>query len=217
MLYDGKLRKWGCAVCICAVLAARGGSNLHAQASTATIVGTVTDQSDALIPGVGIQVRNTGTGITQNTITDEQGRYRVPNLNIGNYEVEASIVGFQTVVRRGITLTVGSEPVVDILLPVGQAQETVTVDAQASLVETRSTAVGALVESTQMRELPLNGRNFTQLLQLAPGVTQIGAGGPAAGRLFAGEGVKYKNSGGPPPHNENILVWEDVAGWWRRV
>src|SRR2546422_10392909 len=153
MLYDGKLRKWGCAVCICAVVAARGGSSLNAQASTATIVGTVTDQSGALIPGVGIQVRNTGTGITQNTITDEQGRYRVPNLNIGNYEVEASIVGFQTVVRRGITLTVGSEPVVDILLPVVEAQGSVTVDAQASLVENRSTAVGALGESTQMREL----------------------------------------------------------------
>src|SRR5262245_38994519 len=217
MLSKGEFQKWICVVWACVALAALGGIGLYAQTSTATIVGTVTDQSGARIPGAEILVRNTGTGITQNTISDEQGRYRVPNLNIGVYEVEASIVGFQKVVRRGITLTVGSEPVIDFSLPVGQAQETVTVDAQVSLVETQSTAVGSLVEGAQMRDLPLNGRNYTSLLQLAPGVTQIVQGAAAAGSSFAGNGLKYTISGSRPTNNAYLLDGQDMLGWWRNV
>ena len=217
MLRGGNLQKWLCAICVFAVMAVLAVSRLHAQASTATIVGTVTDQSGAQIPGATIQVRNIGTGASQNVLTDEQGRYRVPNLNIGNYEMEATLTGFQTVVRRGITLTVGSEPVIDFSLQVGQAQETITVDTQVSQVETRATAVGSLVESTQMRELPLNGRNFTQLLQLAPGVTQIVQGAAAAGSSFAGNGLKYTISGSRPTNNAYLLDGQDLLGWWRNV
>lgn len=149
---------------------------LNAQASNATIVGTVTDSSGATISGATILVKNAGTGISQNTTSDPQGRYRVSDLVIGEYEVQSSNPGFQTVVHKGITLTVGSSPVVDFVLPVGQAQQTVTVEAEVSQVDTQSTAVGALVEGTQIRNLPLNGRNFTQLMTLAPGVTQIPRG-----------------------------------------
>src|SRR6266851_5001234 len=101
---------------------------LHAQA-TAAILGTVMDPSGAAIGGAMVQLKNTGTSLTQNTISDEQGRYRFPDLGIGEYEVQASQPGFQTVVRKGITLTVGASPVVDFRLPLGQAVETVTVAA----------------------------------------------------------------------------------------
>lgn len=136
---------------------------------TATIVGTVTDATGAVIADSSVQVRNVGTGIAQGTTSDAQGRYRVPDLLIGEYEVQATKAGFQTVVHRGVTLTVGSQPVVDFQLPVGQAQQTVTVESEVSQVETQSTDVGALVESKQVTELPLNDRSFTQLLTLAPG------------------------------------------------
>src|SRR5437773_408757 len=149
--------------------------------ATAAVSGTVMDSTGAVIGDSAIQIRNVGTGITQAANSDAQGRYRFPDLGIGDYEVQAGKAGFQTVVHKGITLTVGSNPVVDFSLPVGQAQETVSVAAEISQVETQSTAFGALVESKQITDLPLNGRNFTQLLTLAPGVTQIPLGAPGAG------------------------------------
>src|SRR5206468_12722823 len=90
--------------------------NLVRAQATATILGTVMDPSGAAIGGAMVQLKNTGTSLTQNTISDEQGRYRFPDLGIGEYEVQASQPGFQTVVRKGITLTVGASPVVDFRL-----------------------------------------------------------------------------------------------------
>ena len=146
-----------------------------AQGNTATIAGTVADPSGAAIADATVTAKNLGTDISQTVMSDSQGRYRIPQLGLGNYEIRASKMGFSTVVRQGVTLTVGSESVIDFALPVGQAQQTVTVEGQVSQVETSSTAVGNLVERTQMSELPLNGRNFEQLLTLAPGVQQLTA------------------------------------------
>ena len=113
-----------------------GAALLPAQTTTAIISGTVTDASGAVVAGAKVDVKNVGTGITHSTTSNGQGRYRVPELIIGDYEVQAVQSGFQTVVRKGITLTVGSEAVIDFSLPVGQAQQTVTVEAQASQVDT---------------------------------------------------------------------------------
>ncbi len=186
---------------------------LNAQA-TATIVGTVTDSSGAAIANATVQVKNSGTGVTQNAITDAQGRYRAPDLIIGTYEVQASNPGFQTVVHRGITLTVGAEPVVDFSLPVGQAQQTVTVEGEASQVETQSTAVGSVVETKQIVDLPLNGRNFTQLLTLNPGVTQVLPGAPGAGSSFYGNGTKYSIAGSRPSGQAYLLDDQDMNNFW---
>jgi hypothetical protein len=187
--------------------------SLHGQA-TASIVGTVTDASGAVIAEAAVQARNTGTGIAQATVTDGQGRFRLPDLQIGEYEVQATKTGFQTVVRRGVTLTVGSEPVLDFSLAVGQAQQTVTVESEVSQVETQSTAVGALVEGKQVRDLPLNGRNFTQLLTLAPGVTQIPLGAPGAGSTFYGNGQKYTIAGSRPSGQAYLLDDQDLTNFW---
>ena len=184
MQSNSMLRNRFFVLCALLLLVTIAASRLGAQGSTATIVGTVTDSSGAAVAGASVQAKNTGTGIAQTVASDSQGRFRFSNLGIGDYEVQSSSTGFQTVVRK-LTLTIGSEPVVDFSLPVGQSQQTVTVDSQVSLVETQSTAIGALVEGTQMRELPLNGRNYTQLLALEPGVTQIVAGAPAADIAFS--------------------------------
>ena len=133
---------------------------LHAQGATAAISGIVLDPSGAAIAGASITVRNVGTAFTRTVVSDDQGRYVVPELPIGDYEVQGSLAGFQTVVRRGILLTVGSRPVVDLQLPIGQAAETISVTGDISQVETTSSSVSSLVNPTQMRELPLNGRNF---------------------------------------------------------
>ena len=119
-------------VLFAATIAAMGTSSLWAQAVTASILGSVADTSGAAVPDARVQVRNTGTGIAQSVATDSAGRYRVTDLGIGEYEVQAAKQGFQTVVRKGITLTVGSEIVVDVSLPVGASQQTITVEAETT-------------------------------------------------------------------------------------
>jgi hypothetical protein len=188
--------------------------SLEAQTQNAVISGTVTDATGAVLAGAAVQARNVGTGISQSAMSDEQGRFRLPDLQIGEYEVQASRSGFQTVVHKGITLNVGSQLVVDFTLPVGQAQQTVTVQGEVSVVDTQSTAVGALVESKQMRDLPLNGRNFTQLLTLAPGVTQIPLGAPGAGSTFYGNGQKYSIAGSRPSGQAYLLDDQDMTNFW---
>src|SRR5262249_2487969 len=106
-----------------------------AQLTTGTITGSVTDESKALIPGVDVTVRNTETGLTRTTLSNEQGRYEAPNLPVGSYEVTAKISGFGTAVRRGIELTVGRTAVVDLTLPVATRQDEVVVTADAVQVE----------------------------------------------------------------------------------
>jgi len=151
--------------------------------------------SGAALPDAAIQVKNVGTGVAQNTTSDSGGRFRVPDLGIGDYEVQAYKNGFQTVVHRGITLAVGSESVVDFSLPVGQQQQTVTVEGQASQVETTSAAVGNVVSSVQMRDLPLNGRSYTSLLTLAPGVQTAAAPTQTPSGAFFGRGAQYSVAG----------------------
>ena len=102
----------------------------------------------------------------------------------------------------------------DFQLPVGAQTQTVNVEGQVSQVETQSTAVGALVEGKQIRELPLNGRNFTQLLTLAPGVTQIPLGAPGAGSTFYGNGQKYSIAGSRPSGQAYLLDDQDMVNFW---
>src|SRR5262245_10262753 len=126
-----------------------GVNRIDAQVRTATISGTATDSSGAVLVGAKIEVKNLGTGITQSAITDSQGRYSILELPVGEYKIRASAAGFQTVLRTGITLTVGSQPVADFTLPTGPTSETVTVVGEAAQVETRTTTVSTRVTPPQ--------------------------------------------------------------------
>jgi hypothetical protein len=128
-------------------------------------------------------VKNVATGQVQQTPADAQGRYSIVELPIGSYEAQASAPGFQTLVHTGITLTVGAQSVVDFSLTVGQTQQAVTVESQVSQVDTLSSSVASYVEQTQINNLPLNGRNFTDLVSLAPGVSS-GLRSEMAGGIF---------------------------------
>lgn len=198
-------------ICLAGLFTSAG--RLYAQAATARILGTITDTSGAAVPGAAIEVRNTDTGAARTVVSDEQGRYSVPDLGIGTYEVRGSKPGFQTTVRSGLTLTVGSAPVVDIQLPVGQTQEAVTVEANASQVETTNSSISALVNQTQIRELPLNGRDFEQLILLAPGVAAYPAGGQSALTSVA---PAFSISGTRPEGYANMLDGESMLNWWQR-
>ena len=139
---------------------------LWAQA-VAQISGTARDQSGAVLPGVEITATQTDTGITRNTITNETGSYVLPNLAIGPYRLEAGLPGFRTYVQTGLVLQVNSSSVINVALEVGQVAETVEVQANAALVETRSSTLGSVIENERILELPLNGRNVTDLITLA--------------------------------------------------
>src|SRR6266496_516875 len=135
--------------------------------ATAQINGTAKDQSGAVLPGVEIHATQTETGISRDTITNETGSYVLPNLPIGPYRLEASLPGFRTYAQTGIVLQVNSSPAINVALEVGQVAETVEVQANAALVETRNATVGSVVENARILELPLNGRNVTDLITLA--------------------------------------------------
>ncbi len=185
---------------------------LYAQV-TAAISGTVTDSSGASVSGARVDVKDTGTAVSRSTTTDTQGRYGIPELPIGDYSVQAAAPGFQNVVRTGITLTVGTQTVVDFSLPVGPAQQTVTVEGQASQVETTSASIANLVEPTQMRELPLNGRNFESLLNLLPGVTPLPATSGVFG-AFYGTQQNYSVSGSRPEGQLFLLDDTNTANFF---
>ena len=195
------------------ILLLTGGQRLLGQGATAAISGSVLDPSGAAIVGASIAVRNVGTAFTRNLTSDSQGRYFAAELPIGEYEVEALNPGFQTVVRRGIRLTVGSQPVVDLQLPVGQGEETVNVTGELSQVETTSGTLSSLVNQTQMRELPLNGRNYEQLILLAPGALSYPAGGSSA---LVGRASTFSISGSRPEGYGMLLDGENTQNWWQR-
>ena len=145
----------------------------HAQVAGATLSGTVSDQSGGILPQAAISIRNVATDITRATTTSSAGFYSVPNLLPGTYDVKASAQGFSTHLSTGITLTVGSQQVLDFTLQVGQISQTVEVSTEAPTVELASSSISATVNSTTVRELPLNGRSWTDLAALQPGVSAI--------------------------------------------
>jgi outer membrane receptor protein involved in Fe transport len=182
-----------------------------AQVAGATLSGRVTDPSDAVIPGAQVTIKDVGKGITRITTADTAGIYTAPNLLPGNYDLTCSAPGFATEVRTRITLTVGAQQVLDIAMRVGQASQVVAVTGEAPAVELASSTVSAVINDTTVRDLPLNGRDWTQLATLQPGVSSMGSeqlatnGNPPAGRGNRGFGTQVSISGGRPQQNNYRL------------
>ena len=133
---------------------------------TASITGTVKDTSGAIIPGAKVTIKHVETGTTRAVDTDAGGNYSASSLPVGQYEVMAERDGFKEAVRQGITLVVGQQAVVNITLEVGNVQQQVTVTAEAPLVNTTLSSTSGLVGEKEVKDLPLNGRSFDQLLTL---------------------------------------------------
>ena len=156
--------------------------SLSTSAQQATIVGTVTDPSGAVVPNVNIAVTNTETGVAKQVQTNDSGQYVVPDLNIGHYSVKAEAAGFKASEQKNIVLQVGDRDRIDFQMQLGGAQETVTVEANAVRVQTDSGEQSNVITGQQMSQLAVSGRSIYQLAALTPGASsQIGAGGMSAG------------------------------------
>ena len=155
------------------VLLASTASLAVAQITSATISGTIRDETGGVLPGVDVVVTNLDTGLTRSVATDSNGYFAVPGLAPGRYEARASLQGFRTGVQNGIALAVAQEAGLNLVLKVGATEESITVTGESALVETRSSALSAVVLEKTIEELPLNGRNYIMLATLQPGIVQF--------------------------------------------
>jgi hypothetical protein len=146
-------------------------TNGWAQVSGGAISGSVLDASGSAIGNAKVKIMNVDTGLTREVVSDDAGRYVAPQLPVGNYSVEASQTGFQTEVRKGLELTIGRDLVVNLELTVGSINQQVEVTEAVPQVETTNASVAYLVDEKKIEDLPLNGRNYTQLATLQPGVS----------------------------------------------
>ena len=165
-----------------------------AQLSTAQLSGRVADESGAVLPGVTVTVVQTDTGQTRTATTDASGTYVLPNLPTGPYRLEASLQGFRTYVQTGIVLQVAATPAINVVLGIGSLEETVSVEAAAPLVDVQSAGISDVIDNERILELPLQGRQVTDLIVLAGAAVQTGVVGS---RNFPG-GVTISVAGGLP-------------------
>ena len=176
---------------------------LYAQGgATGTILGTVTDNSGAVVPKASVTVTNTGTSVASHTETSGTGNYTVPYLNPGVYRVSVKASGFQEAVVDNITLVVDQSVRVDATLRPGTVTQVVEVRANAVELDTDTPAISQLVSNKQVEDLPLNGRNWTQLLFISPGAVTVGA---EMGTMRQGEGNGISINGGRPESNNYTI------------
>src|SRR3990172_710955 len=142
-----------------------------AQLTTATISGVVKDLTGGVIPGVAITVTNQETGLTRSGTTAADGSYRFSALPVGPYEVRTEHPGFQRTVRSGLRLAVGQDAVINLTLQVGAVEQTISVEAQAPMIDTTTATGSGFVGEGEVRDLPLNARNLIELAALFPGIT----------------------------------------------
>jgi hypothetical protein len=162
------------------------GSFAFAQGvSTASIAGTVRDSSGSVLPGVTVTSTHTGTALTRTVVSDEEGRYTISSLPVGPYKVEFMLQGFRSFVQSGIVLQVNASPTLNAALEIGNVEESITVQAEAPLIETRSVGIGMVVDNQRVLELPLNGRETLDLIYMTgmavSGGTLGGSRGVATG------------------------------------
>ncbi|HVB32944.1 MAG TPA: carboxypeptidase regulatory-like domain-containing protein [Patescibacteria group bacterium] len=179
----------------------------RAQTVGANLAGTVTDPSGAVIPKASINITNTGTGVTTHAVTNTSGFYIAHNLLPGTYQVTISAAGFRTGVTSGLVLTVGAQQVLNRTLNVGAAAQKVTVTAEAQDVQLQSAAISGVISTKSIVALPLNGRSWTDLALLQPGVNQISdmASVGTPDRIGRGLGVELTVAGQRPQTNNYLL------------
>ncbi len=175
------------------LLVAGSSVSLFAQSDTARLQGTITDAQGAAVKGASITVTSKETGRPSTAASNELGYYSVSALPAGNYHVEVSQKGFKKV-TRDLELQVAQLGVADFQLEVGEVTETVSVTAGSPVIDVQDSAIGEVVEARQIEEMPLNGRNFTQLALLVPGVVR--GSGNATGASGNAETFRYGQEGG---------------------
>lgn len=177
---------------------------VYAQVSGATLTGTLTDPSGGVIPNATLSITNVATGIVRQVTSDSSGVYNAPNLLPGTYDVTVTAAGFNTAVQNGITLTVGAQQLLNFNMKVGDATTKVEVSTEALAVQLASSEISGVVSDRTVQELPLNGRDWTSLATLQPGVDSLGSVQANTGtkdRARRGYGVEMTISGSRPSQN----------------
>ena len=174
---------------------------LFGQATGGSISGTVRDQSGAAVPEATITARHLATGTVRTTTSGGTGTYRLPALIPGEYEIRVERTGFRPEVATGLNLTIGQEAVFNATLQVGAVAEAISVVAEAPIIETTSGSLSGVVEEKQIQDLPLNGRNITELALLEPGVNRYQGARPGAGV----NGILFSSQGAPIRSNLYLL------------
>jgi hypothetical protein len=179
----------------------------YAQTVGATLSGTLADSSGSVIPSAQVSIQNVATGVSRDVTSDHAGYYAAPNLLPGTYTITITAPGFKTEVRSDITLTVGAVQVLNISMQVGEISQKVEVTGEAPVVELASAALGNIVTSKTVVELPLNGRDWTQLATLEPGVNtiQTQAAGFSDVRGTRGWGAQLTVAGTRPQQNSYLI------------
>lgn len=179
------------------------GLRMFGQAgATGTILGTITDSTGAVLPNAKVTITNTATNVSNNTVTSSTGDYTVPSLNPGTYTVSATGNGFQTSITKSFVLAVDQKVRIDMSLQPGAVTETVQLTAQAVQLDTDSAALSQEMSGKQVAELPLNGRNFMQLLLVGAGAVTVGG---EQGTMRQGQGNAVSINGGRPEGNNYTL------------
>jgi hypothetical protein len=197
----------GFAAAMALLLSVLCSSPLQGQVVGGTISGRINDGSGAAIPSAKISLKNVATGVTTTMTTNTQGIFNAPNLLPGDYEARVSAPGFETSVQNGITVAVGSQQVLNYTMKVGTINETIEVTAVTSDLQLASSTIGGVEDSKTIVELPLNGRSWTDLATLQPGVSAIRIMAPVSStdRLGRGFGVELSITGGRPQQNNYLL------------
>ena len=196
---------WNRAVVLAIGLTLGLGGSLRGQ-TVASISGTITDASGAVLAGATVTVKNLETGSQRIVAADDAGRFDAESLVVGQYEVKAEAQGFRPEIRTGLTLVVGQRAEVNLTLRVGQVQEAVVVQEQAAMVSVSTQDISGLVGERQVKDLPLNGRSYDQLLTLNPGIvnyTSQRAGGIGTSNSVVGS--MFSSSGRRPQENLYLL------------
>ena len=181
---------------------------MPAQVAGGTLSGTITDPSGGAVANAQVVIKNSATGVAKTLPTNTDGFYSAANLLPGDYEVAVSAAGFNTEIKKGITINVGSQPVFNLVLQVGTVANTVEVTTEAPTVQLTSSEISATVSATTVRELPLNGRSWTDLAALQPGVATIQTQpsfATGADRGNRGFGQQLTISGARPQQNNYRL------------
>jgi len=165
------------------------GGMLQAQIATASLNGTVSDPSGAVIPGATVNLKNVATNGERTTNTNSAGQYVLVNISPGRYTLTVHKDGFSTVAHPEFTLEVNQSSTLDFSLHVGSAVESVTVEAAETGLQTSTSELGTVIDRRSVNDLPLNGRNFTQLLNLTPGVSAVNTSQNSSNQQFAGNTV----------------------------
>ncbi|MCU1272963.1 MAG: TonB-dependent receptor plug, partial [Bryobacterales bacterium] len=183
--------------------------------SGGTIQGSVSDPSGGAVPNATVLLKSIATGATRSATTDERGFYIAPNLNPAEYEISFAAPGFSTEVQKGLVLTVGGELTANAHMKMGNASESIEVTGSASAIELTNSVMSHVVEANTIRELPLNGRDWTQLAVLQPGVSIVKSqNNTDTLRVQRGQGVQLTISGGRPSENNyrlNSITINDYA------